>query len=98
MSNMFELCYNLTSIDLTSFDTSNVTEMYGMFKNCGSLENIYASANFTVESITVEDSTWMFKDCHSLRGGNGTVYNSSYIDKTYARIDTPSTPGYFTAK
>ena len=40
----------------------------------------------------------MFEDCKKIVGGNGTTYNSSYTDKTYARIDTASTPGYFTAK
>jgi hypothetical protein len=40
----------------------------------------------------------MFYDCPKLVGGNGTAYNSSYIDKTYARIDTAEIPGYLTAK
>ncbi|MCI7559653.1 MAG: hypothetical protein MSS76_06005 [Clostridium sp.] len=32
-----------------------------------------------------------------LVGGLGTTYNSSYVDKTYARIDGgTSNPGYFT--
>ena len=32
-----------------------------------------------------------------LVGGLGTTYNSSYVDKTYARIDGgTSRPGYFT--
>ena len=39
----------------------------------------------------------MFGDCTRLKGGNGTAYNSSYTDKTYARIDASGTPGYFTA-
>ena len=41
----------------------------------------------------------MFKNCTSLVGGQGTVYNSSKINKTYARIDGgTSSPGYFTGK
>ena len=40
----------------------------------------------------------MFYNCTSLVGGAGTTYNSSYTDKTYARIDSSSTPGYFTSK
>ena len=32
-----------------------------------------------------------------LVGGLGTTYNSSYVDKTYARIDGGTRrPGYFT--
>ena len=40
----------------------------------------------------------MFADCTKLKGGNGTVFNSSYQDKTYARVDKDGQPGYFTAK
>ena len=39
----------------------------------------------------------MFSGCTKLIGGAGTKYNSSYVDKTYARIDGgTSNPGYFT--
>ena len=44
------------------------------------------------------NSSSMFSRCTSLVGGNGTTYSSSHVDKTYARIDTPSTPGYLTLK
>ena len=40
----------------------------------------------------------MFTGCTNLVGGNGTTYDSTKVDKTYARIDTASTRGYFTAK
>ena len=41
----------------------------------------------------------MFKEVTNLVGGNGTVYNSSHVDKTYARLDGgTSSPGYFTLK
>ena len=40
----------------------------------------------------------MFTSDTNLVGGNGTTYNGSYRDKTYARIDTEETPGYFTLK
>ena len=39
----------------------------------------------------------MFSNCTALKGGNGTAFDSSKVDKTYARIDGgPSAPGYFT--
>ena len=41
----------------------------------------------------------MFLDCTELVGGQNTAYNSSFIDKTYARMDggpTSETPGYLT--
>lgn len=43
----------------------------------------------------------MFLGCNNLVGGKETTYNSSKIDKTYARVDegpTSSTPGYLTYK
>ena len=45
---MFNNCNNLIKIDLTSFNTQNVTEMSNMFKGCecGSLIRI-KSKNFT---------------------------------------------------
>ena len=93
---MFEKCTSLVSIDVSSFDTSAVTVMDFMFYDCTNLKSIYVSNSFTTNKVT--SSTNMFYDSLSLVGGNGTKYSSSHIDKTYARIDTASTPGYFTLK
>ena len=88
---------NVTSIDISNFDTSNVTDMSSMFYELRELTTIYASDKFVTSNVN--KSTAMFSISSSkLVGGNGTAYNSSYRDKTYARIDTPSTPGYFTLK
>ena len=95
MGSMF--AYNkFEEIDLSSFDTKNVTDMSGMFYANSNLKTIYASDNFVTNSVTV--STSMFHGDSNLKGGNGTPYNNSYKDKTYARIDTEETPGYFTLK
>ena len=40
MYQMFDGCYDLTSLNLTSFDTSNVTIMQFMFNNCSSLTSL----------------------------------------------------------
>ena len=96
MSWMFEGCSSLTSLDVSKFDTSKVTSMNSMFYRCSKLKTIYASNKF--DTSKVSNSSGMFSSCTSLVGGNGTTYNSSYIDKTYARIDSSSTPGYFTSK
>ena len=86
----------VTSLDLSSFDTSNVRDMSSMFQAATNLKTIYASDKFVTTNVT--KSSAMFRYCESLVGGNGTVYNSSNTGKTYARIDTASTPGYFTLK
>ena len=95
MQYMFYNCLRLTNLDLSSFDTSNVTNMSYMFSDCRDLETIYVSNLWTVANVT--SSTNMFYSCSSLVGGNGTTFNNSYIDKTYARIDAVGTPGYLTA-
>ncbi len=39
----------------------------------------------------------MFLSCNNLVGGKGTTWNSSHIDKTYARVDGgTNSPGYLT--
>ena len=95
MSLMFYNCSALSSLDLSSFDTSSVTKMYGMFEYCCWLKTITVGSGWS--TLKVDDSNYMFEHCTSLVGGNGTKYNSSYTDKTYARIDSPGSPGYLTS-
>ena len=68
----------------------------GMFKYNSNLKTIYASKSFNINNVS--NASNIFEGCTNLVGGNGTKYNSSYVSKTYARIDTASTPGYFTLK
>lgn len=96
MTNLFYNCTSLTTLDLSSFNTSKVTSTGLMFGQCKTLTTIYVSNDFTTSNVT--NSTYMFVRCFKLVGGNGTKYSGSYTDATYARIDTASTPGYFTLK
>ena len=93
MNRMFWSTY-ATTIDVSSFDTSKVTDMNSMFYGGDNLKTIYASSKFVTTAVS--DSEVMFEGSTSLVGGAGTKYNSSYTDKTYARIDKSGTPGYFT--
>ena len=100
---MFNKCSGLTSLDLSNFNTSQVTDMGLMFSSCNNLTTIYVSEydSTTRKGWTTENEKSyisIFYDCPNLVGGNGTKYNFSYIDATYARIDTASTPGYLTKK
>ena len=84
-----------TTLDLSNFNTSKVTDMSNMFNSATNLKTIYASDKFNTGSVTT--STKMFTGSTKLIGGAGTKYNSSHVDKTYARIDGgTSNPGYFT--
>ena len=95
MESMFMNTY-VTSLDLSSFDTSNVINMVQMFYGTDS-SVIYVSDKFVTDKVT--NSSSMFTIATNLVGGAGTVYNSSNVDKTYARVDGgTSSPGYFTLK
>ena len=93
---MFYYCEKLSSLDLSSFNTKEVTNMNFMFSGCNFLQTIYVSDSFDTSSV--QDSSDMFSDCLSLKGGNNTTYDSGKTDKEYARIDAAGTPGYFTRK
>ena len=97
MHDMFEFCCGLTSLDLSRFNTSKVTDMENMFAECTNLQTIYVGSGWN--TTAVESSRWMFTECNSLVGGQGTTWDmSNPTDKTYAHIDGgPSNPGYFTA-
>lgn len=83
-------------IDISSFSTEGRPNIDGMFGSIGA-NTIYASSNFSNNNIQ-GGGTWMFSGATNLVGGNGTTYNSGRTNKTYARIDAPGAPGYFTQK
>ena len=58
-----QLIKNLKSIDLSSFNTSNVTSMASMFYSCNSLTSLDLSS-FNTSNVTSMDS--MFNGCYSL--------------------------------
>ncbi len=52
---MFHWCSSLTSLDLSNFDTSKVTNMGGMFFGCRSLTNLdFRKATF--DKVNIYDS------------------------------------------
>lgn len=84
------------TLDVSSFDTRSVINMASMFFGM-KVKTIYASNLFITNQVN--NSAYMFAGCFRIRGGNGTTFaNSNPKDKTYARIDAPGTPGYFTLK
>jgi len=95
MQRMFQSVI-VEELDLATFNTANVTNMSYMFSNCSELKTIYVSSNWKTDAVTT--STDMFASCTSLIGEFGTVYNSSYETKSYARLDTTTFPGYLTNK
>ena len=95
MASMFYGCVKLTEIDIFSFNTASVTDMSSMFQSCNNLKTIIIGNAWSTSKVT--SSTSMFMGCTSIVGANGTKYNASYVDKTYARHDEgTSNPGYMT--
>ena len=115
MQGMFANLMNIQEIDLSQadFDTSNVTNFYGMFmyglhvSSPSKLQRIYVEAGKDFNTSKAAPTNYaqninsqMFSDQLLLRGGNGSyVPNPAYADLSWLRIDRGAAqPGYFTAK
>lgn len=90
MGKMFYKCSRIVSLDLSDFNTSNVTDMNAMFSGCSWITTIYASDKWNTDKVS--SSTDMFLGCYDLEGDQ--EYDSSSVDKTYAKISG----GYLTYK
>ena len=77
MSQMFQGCYSLTSINLTNFNTQNVEDMSWMFYNCTSLSFINLSS---LNTQNVKDMYKMFSNCYSLSSINLTNFNTQKVE------------------
>lgn len=77
MSNMFYGCTNLTSLDLSSFDTSNVTKMTNMFYHCSSLNTLNLSGWNTSK---VTNMYCMFSGCSKLTTLNLNGWDVSNVN------------------
>ena len=115
MQGMFANLMNIQEIDLSQadFDTSNVTNFFGMFTYYlhatapSKLQRIYVEAGKDFNTSKAAPTNYaqninsqIFNDQLLLRGGNGSyVPNPAYADLSWLRIDRGSAqPGYFTAK
>lgn len=93
---MFYGCSNLGTLDLSTWDTAAATNMTAFFSGCSVLTTIWTSDSFVVPSAAI--ATDMFLNTYALVGGNGTRCTSANQSYTYARIDRPGAPGFFTEK
>lgn len=69
MSYMFSNCQNAIEINVSNFNTENVTNMSYMFYKCGKLTQLDLSS-FDTSKVTNTD--YMFRECSSLT----TIYVS----------------------
>lgn len=94
---MYRACGELTELDMSMFDTTNIGRADVMFSGCGKLKTIYATDKFTLVDKDFNDA--VFTGCGSLVGGAGTRISAEHVDKSYGHIDGgTSNPGYFTDK
>ena len=76
ISQMFDCCGYLTSIDLSNFNTENVYDMSYLFNQCGSLTSLNLS-NFNTKNVT--DMSFMFFGCGMLEFVGAFNYKSKKI-------------------
>ena len=89
---MFYNCNALTTLDVSNFDTKNVTDMSEMFGYCHALTTIYASEKFVTTACGRDRYWYMFADCANLVGA--VSYDGNKVDGDMANYTT----GYFTYK
>ena len=76
---MFYGCEKLSQIDLSYFNTANVTNMYGMFYGCSSLSQIDL-ASFNTANVT--NMGGMFRGCSALETIDLASFNTGKVTKT----------------
>ena len=77
------LCYTGSSLDLSKFDTSNVTNMRSMFRGCQSLTSLDLS-KFDTSNVTNMGS--MFSGCQSLTSLDLSKFDTSNVTNMGAML------------
>ena len=75
-SEMFRDCTGLTSLNVSGFDTSNVTNMSYMFYDCSRLTSLNVSS-FDTSKVT--DMMATFSSCHKLQVIDVSSWNTSLV-------------------
>ena len=80
IKNMFYNCKDIVEIDMTKFDTSQVTDMSEMFSLCSSLKSINVSNLITTNVQTMEN---MFYKCTDLTSLNLESFTIQKVTSLY---------------
>ena len=73
---LFKDCQQITSVDFTNLDTSNVTDMAYMFYNCRRISTI----NFTnFDTSKVTDMSYMFYYCYNAKTFDLSNFNTENV-------------------
>ena len=76
MSYMFSGCTNLTSLDVTKFNTANVSDMSDMFSGCTNLTSLDVTK---FNTANVLDMSYMFSGCTNLTSLDVTKFNTANV-------------------
>ena len=90
---MFEDCFNLIELNISNFDTSNVTDMRGMFSNCESLPKLDLSSFNTCKTEKMIALCWGCKSLKELDLSNFNTFklkdmsNMFCVCKNLSKLD-----------
>lgn len=76
MEHMFEYCRSLEAVDVSGFDTANVTTMNSMFRQCNALQAIDVGGFKTAK---VTDMASMFAGCGKVQTLNVADWNTAKV-------------------
>lgn len=91
MNTLFSNCKNLTTLDLSNFNTINVKSMSNMFTNCEKLTTLNLSNFNTSKVFNMND---MFYTCNSLTTLDLSSFNTSkvnYMDNMFYKCNKLAT-------
>ena len=77
MNTMFQSCFELEYLDLSSFNTANVNNMSYMFNNCNKLKEIKGINKFITNNV--KDMKLMFNQCYKLESLDLSNYNTCNV-------------------
>ena len=83
--NTFSSCPSLTSLDLSNWDTSNVTNMQNMFNNCSGLTSLNLS-NWNTSNVT--NMSRMFCGCNNLTSLDVSNFDTSNVTDMQYMFDS----------
>ena len=93
MTRMFYQCSKLTTINLNGWNVTNLKRTSFMFSGCSALTNIYCEGSWDTNTLTIQNSQDMFKDCTSLPGYPSNPARND-LNKKKAK---PQPDGYFSS-
>ena len=74
---MFKFCEKFEYLDLSNFDTSEVTNMEAMFGGCYNLKHLKGINQFNTSNVTTMRQ--MFRECEQLRNLDLSNFDTSEL-------------------